>query len=224
LINRSSKLEPETLEVDYRNAFGIEYRVVKDAEYQGQQVRVVSGARTYDAEIEELWDAVTNAERIPRWFAPITGELKLGGRYQLKGNAGGEITRCDAPTALDITWECGGNVSWVTVRLESVNDGIRLTLEHLMGKDKASEEHWKKYGPGATGVGWEFGFLGLGLYLKSGEPVVESETNTWSATPDGKSFIEKCAREWGEAHIRAGEDRAIAESMAAETAAFYCGE
>jgi peptidoglycan hydrolase CwlO-like protein len=36
--------------------------------------------RSYDAEIEELWDAVTNAERIPRWFAPITGELKLGGR------------------------------------------------------------------------------------------------------------------------------------------------
>ncbi len=55
--------------------------------------------------IVELWDAVTNAERIPRWFAAITGELKLGGRYQLEGNAGGDITRCDAPTAVDITWE-----------------------------------------------------------------------------------------------------------------------
>lgn len=210
--------------MDYKNALGIEFRVVKDAEYQGQPVRVVSGARIYDAEIEEVWDAVTNAERLANWFAPIAGELELGGRYQLKGNAGGKITRCDAPSALDITWECSGNVSWVTVRLEPAGDGVRLTLEHLMGKDKASEEHWKKYGPGATGVGWEFGFLQLGLHLASGEPVVESETITWSATPDGKSFIGQCASEWGEAHIRNGEDRAVAESMAAETAAFYCGE
>ena len=209
--------------MDYSNAFGIEYRVVKDAEYNSQPVRVVSGARIFNTEIKELWDAVTNVERIPRWFAPITGELKLGGRYQLKGNAGGEIIRCDAPTALDVTWEFYGNVSWVTVRLESVSDGTRLTLEHVMGKDKASEAHWKKYGPGATGVGWEYGFLGMGLYLKSGEPVSESETNTWSATKDGKAFIEKCAKEWGEAHIVAGEDRAIAEAMAIETVMFYSG-
>ena len=94
--------------VDFSNPLGIEYRVVRDAEYQGQPVRVVSGARTYDAEIEELWDAITNAERIPRWFAPIAGDLKLGGRYQLEGNAGGEITRCEAPRALDITWEYYG--------------------------------------------------------------------------------------------------------------------
>lgn len=210
--------------MDDRNAFGIELRVVKDAEHQGEQVRVVSGARTFDTEIEELWDAVTNAERIPLWFAPITGELRLGGRYQLKGNAGGEISRCDAPRALDVTWECNGNMSWVTLRLESVSDGVRLTLEHLMPKDKASDEHWRKYGPGATGVGWEFGFLALGLYLDSGDPIDEHETNTWSMSPDGKSFINKCASEWGEAHIRAGETRAISESMAKATATFYCGE
>ena len=209
--------------MDYSNPLGIEYRVVRDAEYQGRPVRIVSGSRTYDAEITELWNAITNAERISHWFAPITGELKLGGRYQLEGNAGGEITRCDAPTAVDITWECGGNISWVTVRLESVSDGTRLTLEHLIGKDSASEEHWKKYGPGATGVGWELGFLALGSYLKSGEPVEESETNTWLGSTDGKAFIKKCAQSWGEAHALAGEAQATAEAMATETATFYCG-
>lgn len=210
--------------MDYSNALGIEYRVVKEAEYLGQPVRVVSGARTFEAEIEEVWDALTSAERIARWFAPISGALKLGGRYQLQGNAGGEITRCDAPTAFDITWECGGNVSWVTVRLESVKAGARLTLEHLIGKDEASEEHWRKYGPGATGVGWELGFLVLGLHLESGQPVLESETNAWCTTPEGKSFIKQCAGEWGQVHVQAGEDRAVAESMASETGAFYCGE
>jgi hypothetical protein len=149
--------------------------------------------------------------------------LKVSGRYQLKGNAGGEITRCDAPTVLEITWEYFGNVSWVTVRLESVRDGTRLTLEHLMGKDEASEEHWRKYGPGATGVGWELGFWGLDLYLTNGEPVIESDSNIWMGSPVGKAFIKTCAISWGEAHVRSGEDQAIAEAMAGETAAFYCG-
>ena len=131
--------------MDYSNALGIEYRVVKDAEYQGQPVHIVSGSRTYSAEVEELWDAVTSAERIPRWFSPITGELKLGGRYQLEGNAGGEIIRCDPPTALDITWEFSGNISWVTVRLETVPDGTRLTLEHLMGHPQTPGEKFHRH-------------------------------------------------------------------------------
>ncbi len=211
--------------MDYRNALGIEYRVVKDAEYQGQAVRIVSGARTYSAEIEELWDAVTNTERIPRWFGPVTGEFKLGGRYQLEGNASGEITRCDPPTALDVTWEYAENVSWVTVRLEPVTDGTRLTLEHIMAKDEASEAHWKKYGPGATGVGWDLGFLGLGLHLDSGgEATEEEENNAWMASLEGKAFIKNCARSWSDAHIVCGEDAAIAAAMAEETARFYCGE
>ncbi len=209
--------------MDYSNALGIEDHVVKDGEHKGQPVRIVSGARTYDVDTEELWDAVTNAERIPRWFGPISGELQLGGRYQVEGNAGGEITRCHRPAALDITWEYGDNVSWVTVRLEPVSDGTRLTLEHLIGKDEQSEAHWKKYGPGATGVGWELGFLGLGQYLKTGQPVLESETNAWTASTNGKVFIEGCAKAWGEAHIQAGEEAGASEAMAAETAAFYCG-
>lgn len=211
--------------MNYSNALGIEYRVVGEEEYQGQTVRVVSGARTYDAEIEELWDAVTNPARVPRWFAPVTGELKLGGRYQVEGNAGGKITRCEPTTAFDLTWEFAGNVSWVTVRLESVSEGTRLTLRHLMGKDEASEEHWKKYGPGATGVGWELAFLGLDLHLASGGEAIDQEENEkWAASPDGRVFLESSAKAWGEAHVRSGEDPATATGMAAETAAFYCGD
>lgn len=210
--------------MDYNNALGIEYRVVDEVEYQGKTVRVVSGARTYDTGIEDLWDAVTNPERIPRWFAPVTGELELNGRYQIKGNAGGKITRCEPTTAFDITWEFYGNVSWVTVRLEAVENGTRLTLQHLMGKDPASEKHWKKYGAGATGVGWELAFLGLHLHLASGGEAVDQEENEkWFASPDGLAFLENCATAWGEAHARSGEDPTTAMDMAKETAAFYGG-
>lgn len=211
--------------MDYSNPLGIEYRVVKEAEYLGQAVRVVSGTRSYDAEIEQLWDAVTNSERIPRWFAPITGDLKLNGRYQIEGNAGGKITRCDPPEAFDITWEYSGNVSWVMVRLERDGDATRLTLDHLMCKDQASEQHWKKYGPSATGVGWELGFLGLELHLKSGGEAIDQEANTaWMTSAAGRDFMRASAKGWGEAHIQAGEDPDTARRMAEQTAAFYCGD
>ena len=34
-----------------------------------------------DAAIDDVWDACTNPERIPRWFLPVSGDLRLGGRY-----------------------------------------------------------------------------------------------------------------------------------------------
>jgi hypothetical protein len=61
--------------------------------------KVLVATRRYDTSIEDLWDALTSAERIPRWLLPISGELRLGGRYQLEGNAGGEILRCEPPRA-----------------------------------------------------------------------------------------------------------------------------
>ena len=51
--------------------------------------------RVYDAPIEEVWSACTDPDRISRWLAPIDGDLQLGGKYQLKDNAGGEILRCE---------------------------------------------------------------------------------------------------------------------------------
>jgi uncharacterized protein YndB with AHSA1/START domain len=45
--------------------------------------------RTYDAAVDDVWDACTNPERIARWFLPLSGELRVGGRYQLQGNASG---------------------------------------------------------------------------------------------------------------------------------------
>ena len=48
---------------------------------------------------------------------PVSGDLRLGGRFQLQGNAGGGITRCAPPRHLAVTWEFGGQVSWVDVRL-----------------------------------------------------------------------------------------------------------
>ncbi len=211
--------------MDFSRVLGTEFRRVGEVEHEGRPVRAVEGSRLYRTGAEDLWDAMTNPERLPRWFLPIEGDLRLGGRYQLEGNAGGEITRCDPPEALDVTWEFAGNVSWVSVRLVPEEDGVRLTLVHTMGKDEASEEHWASYGPGATGVGWDLSFLGLGWFLEGGGEAIDREaTEAWMASEDGKTFIRGCAESWGRAHAEAGESAEVAEAMAARTAGFYTGE
>ena len=210
--------------MDYSRALGAEFREVQDPTHDGKPARAVIAARSYATDAHDLWDALTNAERIPRWFLPITGELEIGGRYQLEGNAGGVITRCDPPEALDVTWEYAGSVSWVTVRLEPQGDETRLTLEHVMLKDEAGEEHWRQYGPGATGVGWDLSFLGMALHMESGGEAIDREANdAWMASDQGKAFMQACAEAWGVAHIAAGEDPDDARAMAARTGAAYAG-
>ena len=54
-------------------------------------------SQVYAAPIDDVWDACTNPVRIPRWFLPVTGDLRPGGRYQLEGNASGTVERCDPP-------------------------------------------------------------------------------------------------------------------------------
>jgi uncharacterized protein YndB with AHSA1/START domain len=201
---------------------GAEVRGFVEREHEGKPARVVIAQRLYPTGAEDLWDAVTNAERIPRWFAPVEGELRMGGRYQIKGNAGGTITRCEPPRAFDITWEFGGGMSWVTVRLADEGKATRLTLEHIMPKG-VMEEHWAKYGPAAVGVGWELGFLGLGRHIESGGGIPPEADPAWAVSDEAKSFMRASAQAWGAAHTAAGEAPDVARGMAERTAAFYTG-
>ena len=60
---------------------------------EGHTVRLT---RTYDAPIDEVWNALTTPDRINRWFLPISGDYRVGGHFQFEGNAGGKIVSCDA--------------------------------------------------------------------------------------------------------------------------------
>ena len=211
--------------MDFKKAFGAEVREVDERTRDGKATRVVSASRIYPTDQSNLWGALTNVKRISNWFAPVSGELYQGGRYQIEGNAGGTITRCEEPLALDLTWELGASVSWVTVRLETQATGTCLILKHEMLKDKTSEAHWKKYGPGATGVGWDLSFFGLGIHICNDGEQLEREANlSWMISDVGKDFMRDSAEAWSKAHISSGENEKIAQAMTARTAAFYTGE
>ena len=151
--------------MDLGRVIGAVTREVTDREYEGKPAKVVVAKRTYDTTPDDLWDALTNAERIPRWFLPVSGDLRLGGRYQLKGNAGGTITQCEPPKALGVTWEFGGQTSWVNVRLTArAAERTELELEHMA---HVPDEFWDQYGPGAVGVGWDLALMGLGEHVEN---------------------------------------------------------
>ncbi|MDE3261701.1 MAG: SRPBCC family protein [Acidobacteriota bacterium] len=195
-------------------------RAVSLGEREGKPVRAVTLSRSFRATAPDLWDAVTNPERLPRWFAPVSGDLEAGGRYQVEGNAGGVITECERPSRFALTWEFGEDVSWVEVSVSDEGAGrARLTLTHTM----RPSDHWDTYGPGATGVGWEFGFLGLALYLADPAAPRPDEA-AFAASADGRAFGAGSSRGWERAAVAAGADPGAARMAAKRVTAFYTGE
>ena len=195
-------------------------RTVLMLEREGQPASAVTLSRSFATTIEDLWDATTTAERIPRWFAPVSGDLKLGGRYQVEGNAGGSITECERLSRFSLTWEFAGDVSWVEVDYSEGGEGAaRLTLTHTA----LLSPHWTEYGPGAVGVGWEMGLLGLTLYLSNPDEFLP-DMAAFATSRDGRAFIAGSSRGWEEASVAAGTDAEAARRAANNTTGFYTGE
>ena len=204
-------------------------RSVSSPERNGQPARAVTLSCPYATPAQDLWDAITNAERIPLWFLPIEGDLEPGGRYQLKDNAGGEITACEPLSHFALTWEFGDDVSWLDVRLSNDEDEsdesgragdspVRITLTHTT----LLSDHWEQYGPAATGIGWEMALLGLALHLSQpDEPMPDPEA--FATSPDGKAFLTGSGEAWGQAAIASGTDPAAARAAAKNSIAFYTG-
>jgi len=184
----------------------------------GQRSKAVVIARTVPAPVKEVWDALTNPERLPKWFLPISGDLREGGRYQLEGNASGVITGCREPELIEATWEFGGEVSWVTVRVGSDDGGTRIELEHEAIVD---DKFWPDYGPGAAGVGWDSALVGLVRHLE--DPAEDVQDPAWMAE-HGVELNTAASEAWGRAAIADGTPEAEALAQADRTRAFYLGE
>lgn len=205
---------------DVTRQIGAVRRQVVHRDHEGKPAQAIIASQTYDAAIDDVWDACTNPERIPRWFMPVSGDLRLGGRYQLEGNAGGEILACEPPHRLTVTWEFDNKMSWVEVRLTEEPGGrTRLELEHTAHADPT----WEQFGPGAAGVGWDLAMVGLLLHLSTGAAVDPAAGLAWAGSEQGKDFIAQSSQAWCAASIAAGEDEAAAKAAAERTTAFYTG-
>lgn len=193
-------------------------REIRNGERDGAPTKIAIARRTYPTDQADLWDALTNSERLPRWFLPISGDLEVGGRYELEGNAGGLVERCEEPKSFAVTWEFGGMVSWLEVTLAPAGQGTVLELVHEAHVDP---DMWEQFGPGAVGVGWDLGLMGLGMHLESGEAVDPAEGAAFPTTPDGIKFVQRAATGWADAAVVAGDEPGPAHEAAERTVGFY---
>jgi uncharacterized protein YndB with AHSA1/START domain len=195
--------------IDIANQLNAIHRQVErqpTADGAGERVSVLL-RRGYDTAAQDVWDAVTDPDRIKRWLMPISGDLRVGGSFQLEGNAGGEILACEPPRLLRVTF--GDPNSIVELRLTAQGDGDTvLELEHTVPIEVAQS------GAGAmwVGPGWDGALLGLGLFLRGeavGDPVAAA------SSPEARAFSKESVHAW--AAVVEDSGTATAEQLAAAT-------
>lgn len=111
----------------------------------------LSFERLYATTVHDVWSAVTEPERLARWMAPYTGDLRLGGTWQALNDDGtvfswGTITECDPPSRYVTTWEYEGeHRSQVTVTVAEHPEGALLVLEHTGLSEVGYGAGWQAY-------------------------------------------------------------------------------
>jgi uncharacterized protein YndB with AHSA1/START domain len=143
------------------------HREVALDEVEGDTVRVLL-RRRYPTAPEDLWSALTEPDRVVRWFLPLHGDLREGGTFALEGNASGDILTCTRPRLLRVTF--GHETSVVELRLAAECEDTVLELEHTVPLALAGSAAGALF----VGPGWDGALMGLGLFVRGeavGDPV-----------------------------------------------------
>ncbi|WP_431801958.1 SRPBCC domain-containing protein [Microbacterium sp. bgisy203] len=106
-------------------------------EKSGDRYRLVYD-EVYATDADDLWQAITDRARLARWMADYSGDLRLGGSWEVASDddpgtswGRGTVTACDAPRSFTTTWHATGeDETELVVRLEPAEGGTRLVLEH----------------------------------------------------------------------------------------------
>lgn len=183
----------------------------------------VALAQTFEASPEQLWEALTTAERLARWFGTARGAVVPGGRYELpEMETSGRLVEVEPPRRLLLTWEYGKSSSDLELLISTPEDGegSTLTLRHTVPADA----HWATFGPGATGCGWDAALFALAHHLEDPGADLMRRLSSFAGSPEGAEFTRATAEAWYEAHVAGGADRKPARKASVRTAAAYLGE
>ena len=123
--------------------------------------------RHFDFSHQEIWNACTDRDQLPRWFAEVSGDLQEGATLKFDVGAPCKVTsrilRCEPSNRLLLTWSYPGrDIDEIDFRLAADGDGAVVELEHRSG-DKT--DWW--FGAGS---GWEYALLRLTVLLSGGDP------------------------------------------------------
>ena len=56
----------------------------------------------FDTDIDDVWSAITDPDRLARWYGEVEGDLRLGGEYRARLHASGwegtgRVEECEPP-------------------------------------------------------------------------------------------------------------------------------
>lgn len=120
----------------------------------------------YPTDPADLWQAVTDRERLARWIAVVEGDLRLGGLLTAHFTSGwegsGRVDVCEAPERLLVTMEPGTpDETVIEAVLTPEGEGTRLVVE---------ERGMPLDGLPVHGAGWQTHLEDLGSALDGRTP------------------------------------------------------
>lgn len=121
----------------------------------------------YATDVDDLWEACTDPDRLVRWIADVSGEMTVGGAFTARFTSGwegsGRVDVCERPHRLLVTtWEdeSPDQESTIEATLTSVDGGTRLVIEERgMPVDQLA----------AYGAGWQVHAEDLGSHVAGRE-------------------------------------------------------
>lgn len=136
--------------------------------------------QVYDTDIHDLWEACTTPERLARWIAQVTGDLRVGGNVELTFTSTwtgpARIEACDAPHHLLLVTEPGADdeaqlEAWLTEE----GDKTRLVVEERGLPIASLHFH---------GAGWQTHLEDLGRSLALGGSAHPAGWSASKSSPD----------------------------------------
>jgi uncharacterized protein YndB with AHSA1/START domain len=173
--------------IDIAEQIGATSREVSRQHTESGETVAVTLQRRYPADPTDVWQAITDPERVRRWFLPLTGDLREGGNFELEGNASGDIVKCEPPRHLVVTF--GGESSIVDVQLSGDGQQTLLKLTHSVPVELAGSGAGALY----VGPGWDGALMGIALYL-AGE--VPEDPVAAANSPQVQDFNVSSIKQW----------------------------
>jgi uncharacterized protein YndB with AHSA1/START domain len=121
---------------------------------------------TYESDVETMWSALTDPQRLAKWYGTVDGDLREGGAFTAVVLASGwdgrgRIDACVPQRKLEVTvWEEEGAEHVVAAELIADGDTTHLALEV---RGLPLDFVW------AYGAGWQVHLEDLGAHLAGRE-------------------------------------------------------
>jgi len=154
------------------------------------EARVAVFSRTYPTTIEDLWKACTDADRLSRWYTRVSGDLRIGGRFEQVNMGTGTIEVCEPPRLLRVS--LGGGADEIELRLSpgAAAGTTDLELQHATTFDSHEIGGQRYDAIVCMGGGYYPRLRALDLHVRGILPE-DYDSTAFHLNPDMRSTIER---------------------------------